>query len=122
MFGFDKQFAMFDVTPVENQYILELLPAAKGDYVKVYLYGLMYCYHPEESLSVDQIAHDLNMTAEDVLASQPFALEAAAAAGLPLKMTCAAETICPALEGRVDDLFPLTLQRLYYMLNQNANI
>ena len=69
MFGFDKQFAMFDVTPVENQYILELLPAAKGDYVKVYLYGLMYCYHPEESLSVDQIAHDLNMTAEDVLAA-----------------------------------------------------
>lgn len=69
MFGFDKRFAMFDVTPVENQFILELLPAAKGDYVKVFLYGLMFCYHPEESLTIDQISHDLNMTEDDIMAA-----------------------------------------------------
>lgn len=46
MFGFDDQSMMFDVTPVENQFILEYMLSAQGDYVKVYLYGLMHCYHP----------------------------------------------------------------------------
>ena len=40
-FSFDDQFTMFDVTPVDNQFILEQLPGARGDYVKVYLYGLL---------------------------------------------------------------------------------
>ena len=47
MFGFDERYAVFDVTPVDNQFILEYLPAAKGDYVKVYLYGLTQCCHPQ---------------------------------------------------------------------------
>ena len=33
MFGFDERYAMFDITPVENLFILEYLPEAKGDYV-----------------------------------------------------------------------------------------
>ena len=41
LFGFDEQYAMFDVTPVANQFLLEYMPMARGDYVKVYLYGLM---------------------------------------------------------------------------------
>ena len=48
MFGFDERYAMFDTTPVDNQFILEYLPSAPGDAVKVYLYGLLRCYHPEE--------------------------------------------------------------------------
>ena len=48
MFGFDEQYAMFDVTPLDNQFILEYLPAAKGDDLRVYLYGLMMCYHQVE--------------------------------------------------------------------------
>ena len=68
MFGFDERFAMFDITPVENQFILEYLPGAKGDYVKVYLYGLMRCYHPEEDMSMARMSHELNMT-EDEIAS-----------------------------------------------------
>ncbi len=67
MFGFDTKYAMFDITPVENQFILEYLPAAKGDYVKVYLYGLMRCYHPEEDMNLDRMSHELNMTQEDVV-------------------------------------------------------
>ena len=67
MFGFDTKYAMFDITPVENQFILEYLPAAKGDYVKVYLYGLMRCYHPEEDMNLDRMSHELNMTREDVI-------------------------------------------------------
>lgn len=69
MFGFDDRFAMFDITPVENQFILEYLPEARGDYVKVYLYGLMHCYHPEEGMNPDRVSHDLNMTTEDVYAA-----------------------------------------------------
>lgn len=69
MFGFDERFAMFDITPVENQFILEYLPAAKGDYIKVYLYGLMCCYHQEKNMDLDMMCHELNMTEDDVLAA-----------------------------------------------------
>ena len=69
MFGFDPKYAMFDMTPVANQFILEYLPAAKGDYVKVYLYGLMRCYHPEEEMSLDRMCHELNMTEEQITAA-----------------------------------------------------
>ncbi len=67
MFGFDPKYAMFDITPVENQFILEYLPTAKGDYVKVYLYGLMRCYHPEEDMNLDRICHELDLTEEQVI-------------------------------------------------------
>jgi DNA replication protein DnaD len=69
MFGFDERFAMFDITPVENQFVLEYLPAAKGDFVKVYLYGLMCCYHPEKDMNLDMMCHELNMAEEDVLSA-----------------------------------------------------
>lgn len=66
MFGFDERYAMFDVTPVENQFILDYLPGAKGEYVKVYLYGLMHCYHPGKDMNPEQMAHELNLTPETV--------------------------------------------------------
>ena len=53
LFAFtDQQYAMFDATPVQNQLILlEYMPSAPGDYVKVYLYGLMRCCcHPSEEI------------------------------------------------------------------------
>lgn len=71
-FAFDDQFTMFDVTPVDNQFILEQLPGAKGDYVKVYLYGLMYCYHPKEEVNIDTISHDLSLTREEVMAAYRY--------------------------------------------------
>ena len=67
MLGFDDHYAMFDVTPVDNQFIQEYLPSAKGDYVRVYLYGLMRCYHPEESLSAETMARELKMTEDEVI-------------------------------------------------------
>ena len=69
MFGFDERYAMFDITPVENQFVLEYLPDAKGDYVKVYLYGLMRCYHPEEDMSLERMSRELNMTEDDITAA-----------------------------------------------------
>ncbi len=61
MFGFDERYAMFDVTPVDNQFIQEYLPAAKGDYVKVYLYGLMLCDHPGEDINTDRMCRELDL-------------------------------------------------------------
>jgi hypothetical protein len=58
---------MYDATPVENMFINEYLPRADGAFVKVYLYGLMRCYHPEENSSVAAIAKALNMREDDVL-------------------------------------------------------
>ena len=69
MFGFDERYAMFDITPVENQFILEYLPNARGDYVKVYLYGLMCCYHPEKEMNLDTMCHELDMSEDDVQAA-----------------------------------------------------
>ena len=68
-FGFEEQYAMFDVTPVDNQFILDYLPGAKGDDVRVYLYGLMQCHHPQEDMTVERMARELGMTAEDVEAA-----------------------------------------------------
>lgn len=69
LFGFSDQYALFDQTPVDNQFIMDYLPDAKGDYVKVYLYGLMQCYHPQEGESPATVAHVLGMELEDVQAA-----------------------------------------------------
>lgn len=61
LFGFAEKYAMFDTTPVENLFIQEYMLRADGDFVKVYLYGLMQCYHPVESASLKTIARDLSL-------------------------------------------------------------
>ena len=66
-FAFDEQFAMFDITPVENQFILEYLPGARGDYVKVYLYGLLSCYHPKKEMDLSSMSRELGVTEEEIL-------------------------------------------------------
>ena len=67
MFGFDEQYAYYGVTPVDNQFILEYLPNATGDAVRVYLYGLMQCYHPQQTMTLAQMARELSLTEEAVL-------------------------------------------------------
>lgn len=69
MFGFDEQYAYYDVTPVDNQFILEYLPNATGDAVRVYLYGLMQCYHPQQAMTLEQMARELSLTDDAVLAA-----------------------------------------------------
>lgn len=61
LFGFADRYVMFDATPVENLFIQEYMLRADGDFVKVYLYGLMQCYHPVESATLHTIARDLGM-------------------------------------------------------------
>ena len=64
--AFDEGAAVFDATPVDNMFITEYMLSAPGDYVKVYLYALMLCRHPQERMSDASLAKDLGMTEEDV--------------------------------------------------------
>ena len=69
--AFDDGAALFDATPVENMWIVEYMLRAPGDFVKVYLYGLMLCAHPSPRMSLAAMARDLDMTEEEV--SRAFA-------------------------------------------------
>jgi len=53
-------------------------------------------------------------TAEDVLRSLPFAEEVTKKTGLPLRFTSVDERLFAALENKIPDLFPLTLQKHPY--------
>lgn len=54
-------------TPLENIFINHYMPAARGDYVKVYLYGLKRCYNNHlASISNSDIAKDLALLETDV--------------------------------------------------------
>ena len=59
----------------------------------------------------------LETTAQDVLDSVDYAEKVAEKSGLNVKMTCVSRNLCAELEGKIDNLFPLDLQKLYYMLN-----
>jgi len=56
-------------------------------------------------------------TAGDVLASLPYAEAVAAQMGLPVRFTCAAAPVAAELAGRVPDLMPIEIQKLYYQLD-----
>lgn len=64
--AFDENSALFDATPVENMFITEYMLRAPGDFVKVYLYGLMLCYHDSQRMSLASMARDLDQTQEEV--------------------------------------------------------
>jgi DnaD/phage-associated family protein len=61
----DRSDIFLYMTRVENLFINEFLPDAPGDYVKVYLYGLMYAQYDEEIDSL-MIARALDMSEGEV--------------------------------------------------------
>jgi len=63
---FPRDFMLFDVTPIENIFLMEHMPHAPGDYVRVYLYGLMLCRYPSEDASAESVARALGIKPEDV--------------------------------------------------------
>lgn len=65
-----KDFYLLD-SKVENIFINEYLPAAPGDYVKVFLYAAMYAEHRLE-MNNDAIAKQLGLTREEVLAAWEY--------------------------------------------------
>lgn len=64
--SFSEGAAMFDVTPIENMFLLEYLPGAPGDALRVYLYARMLCLHPELGDSIGDMARALSMEEDDV--------------------------------------------------------
>ena len=63
-----KDDIMLDSTPIENLFIQEFLPSAPGDYIKVYLYGLMQAHYPEcAEISTERFAKSLGMEEPAVL-------------------------------------------------------
>ena len=54
---FSPDAARREMTPVDNLFFLHYMPEADGTFVKVYLYGLMQCYH--RSLTEVQIGEAL---------------------------------------------------------------
>ena len=61
---FAPEAAKREMTPVDNLFFTEYMPDADGMFVKVYLYGLMQCYHM--SLADESIAERLGITDAEV--------------------------------------------------------
>ena len=57
-------------------------------------------------------------TGETVLGSVPYADEVAALMKLPVRFTCATAAVAEALNGELDNVFPIEIQKLYYQLEK----
>ena len=66
MFRTDPDAAEFGVTAVENLFIRNFLPSAKGDQVKVYLWGLYQSARENAFTALEEAAEELNMTPDAV--------------------------------------------------------
>ncbi|MBQ3668452.1 MAG: DnaD domain protein [Clostridia bacterium] len=53
--------AMRGTTAIANMFIMEYLPSAPADYVKVYLFGLLLCRHPEVCESMEKLGEVLHL-------------------------------------------------------------
>lgn len=62
MFQRDDQYRVFGTTPVENLFLIEYMPSADGDYVKVYLSGLFHSQQHDDGFGVKEMAAELSMT------------------------------------------------------------
>ena len=59
--------ARWDSTAVSNLFLSEYMPTAKGDHVRVYLYGLMLLHNGDETVTIEDIALKLGMEKHEVL-------------------------------------------------------
>ncbi len=64
--GFANGAGMFDVTPIENIFLLEYLPTAPEDFLRVYLYARMLCLHPELGSDMADMAKTLRLEEDTV--------------------------------------------------------
>ncbi len=66
MFTFAKEFSTQTITAVENEFITKYLFSSEGDAVRVYLYGLFLCNHPEQEDSFSNFCEKLNLDEKKV--------------------------------------------------------
>ena len=64
--SFDHGAVVYGATPVENMFLLEYLPTAPDDCLRVYLYARLLCAHPELGGSVADVAGALRLSEEAV--------------------------------------------------------
>jgi DNA replication protein DnaD len=64
LFGFSSDLILDRATMVDNMFINEYLPAAKGDHVKVYIYGLFLASHGSAN-SMEELTRALKMSYEE---------------------------------------------------------
>ena len=70
--SFAQSAAMFDMTPIENLFLLEYLPTAPDGFLRVYLYARMLSLHPELGGGLDEMAAALNMTTDAVFNAMTY--------------------------------------------------
>ena len=64
--SFDRGATLYGSTCIENMFLLEYLPTAQDDCLRVYLYARVLCAHPELGGSVGDIARALRMDEDAV--------------------------------------------------------
>lgn len=57
----------FGFTPLDNAFIEKFMPYAQGDFVKVYIMALKYCYNGQTQLTNSSLAAKLNLLESDVV-------------------------------------------------------
>jgi hypothetical protein len=117
--SFSENAGMFDVTPIENLFLLEYLPTAPEDFLKVYLYARMLCLHPELGESMDELARALNMDEDKVFDAMTYWERQ----GLVRRLTDRPPTyaILPVLQGV--GVFGSSMESDYYEYRDfNANL
>lgn len=62
LFRFEKNSRLLGITTVDNLFLMEYMPKAPENYVKVYLYGLMAC----SCADAEDIAGALNLTEQEI--------------------------------------------------------
>ena len=63
---------MYDVTPIENMFLLEYLPTAPDGFLRVYLYVRMVALHPEMGGGIEDVAAALRMDADAVFNAMTY--------------------------------------------------
>ncbi len=70
--SFAQSAALYDMTPIENLFLMEYLPTAPDGFLRVYLYARMLSLHPELGGSLEEMATALNMTTDAVLNAMTY--------------------------------------------------
>jgi hypothetical protein len=66
-FEYEQNIDDLGVTVIENAFLNHYMPNARGDYVKVYLFGLKVCAGQNQFPTNLQIAQALKLTESDVI-------------------------------------------------------
>ena len=70
--SFSKDYSKTAIVSLENNFIIEYLPIATDNSVKVYLYGLYLCQNPNLDQGLSEIAKNLHLTEQQVLDAFSF--------------------------------------------------